>query len=305
LCGQTISIIGSGRVGSAVALLCAASSLGDVVLVNRDEKKAIGQMYDLTNAIPAHSDVSITAASDYSQIAGSDLVVITASSGIHKKHRTELLHDNVSLVRSIIPNITKYASDAKILVITNPVDVIAYVIQKEGAIPPKNVIGISSELDSKRFRYLLAQKIGTHQSMISGAIVMGEHDDTMVPVFSHAKFSGKRVSEFLNAQQKQQITEDVRNYWQLFRDYGWYSVFGISKITFDVIDSILKNKAHDISASVFLDGQYGIRDVCIGVPITVDGSGIRQIRQITLNDEELEMLQASAIRVRDNVAKVS
>jgi len=292
-------------VGSAVALLCAASSLGDVVLVNRDEKKAIGQMYDLTNAIPAHSDVSITAASDYSQIASSDLVVIAASSGIHKLHRAELLHDNVSLIRSILPNITKYASDAKILVITNPVDVITYVIQKEGAITPKNVIGVSSELDSKRFRYLLAQKLGTHQSLISGAIVMGEHDDTMVPIFSNAKFSGRHVSEFLNQQQKQEITVNVRNYWQLFRDYGWYSVFGISKITFDVMDSILKNKAHDILASVLLDGQYGINDVCIGVPITIDGSGIRQIRQITLNDEELEMLQESAIRVQDNVAKVN
>lgn len=291
--------------GSAVALLCAASSLGDVVLVNRDEKKAIGQMYDLTNAIPAHSDVSITAASDYSQIASSDLVVIAASSGIHKLHRAELLHDNVSLIRSILPNITKYASDAKILVITNPVDVITYVIQKEGAITPKNVIGVSSELDSKRFRYLLAQKLGTHQSLISGAIVMGEHDDTMVPIFSNAKFSGRHVSEFLNQQQKQEITVNVRNYWQLFRDYGWYSVFGISKITFDVMDSILKNKAHDILASVLLDGQYGINDVCIGVPITIDGSGIRQIRQITLNDEELEMLQESAIRVQDNVAKVN
>lgn len=291
--------------GSAVALLCTASSVGDIVLVNRDEKKAIGQMYDLTNAIPMPSDVSITAASDYSQIAGSDVVVITASSGIHKLHRTELLYDNVSMIRSILPNITKYASDAKILVITNPVDVITYVVQKEGAFSPNNVIGISSELDSKRFRYLLAQKLDTNQSMISGAIVMGEHDDTMVPIFSHAKFSGRPISEFLNAQQKHQITENVRNYWQLFRDYGWYSVFGISKITFDVIDSILKDKALDISASVFLDGQYDIHDVCIGVPITVDGSGIRQVRQIALNDEESEMLQESATQVQDNITKVS
>lgn len=288
-----------------MALLCTASSLGDIVLVNRDGKKATGQMYDLANAIPAYSDVSITAASDYSQIADSDLVVVAASSGIHKMHRAELLQENVSLVRSILPNITKYAPDAKILVITNPVDVITYVIQKEGGIPSKNVIGISSELDSKRFRYMLAQNLGTHQSMISGALVMGEHDDTMVPVFSHAKFSGESVSEFLSKQQKQQITEDVRNYWQLFRDYGWYSVFGVSKITFDVAGSIMKNKTIDISASVLVDGQYGIRDVCIGVPITVDGSGIRQIRQIALNDEESEMLLQSAAQVQDNVAKVS
>lgn len=296
-----ISIIGSGKVGSEIAFMCASSSLGDIVLVKRDEKQALGQALDMSNAIPPHSEMSISATSDCSKIAGSDVVVIAVSSGIHKQKRVDLMQNHVSIIRTISPYIAKYAPDAKILMITNPVDVLAYVIQKEGRLASKNVMGVSSGLDSGRFRYLLAKEFGANQSRISDAIVMGEHDDSMVPIFSRVKFDGKRVSGMLTDEQTQRITADVRNYWMWLRDLHWYSLFGIAKNAFDIIKSVVKNEAFDVPVSVLLDGQYGVSDVCMGVPITLDREGVRKIRQVKISDDELGLLCQSAARIRCNI----
>jgi len=128
-----ISIIGAGKVGSAVGFLCGSFSLDNIVLINRDEKKAVGEALDITNAIPASSSISITGTSDYSKIKDSKVVVITASSGIHLQSRSEIMYDQAKMIQKIASNIVKYAPDSKILMITNPVDVLTYVVQKEAS----------------------------------------------------------------------------------------------------------------------------------------------------------------------------
>jgi len=153
-----ISIIGSGKVGSAVGFLCGSFSLDDIVMINRNEKKAIGEALDITNTIPASSPISVTGTNDYSKIKDSRVVVIAASSGIHLQSRSEIMFDQAKMIQKIASNITKYAPYSKILIITNPVDVLTYVMQKEASFSPKSVIGVASSLDSSRFRYLLAQE---------------------------------------------------------------------------------------------------------------------------------------------------
>lgn len=299
-----ISIIGSGRVGSAVAFLCGSFGLDDVILVNRNEKKAIGEALDVSNAIPASSTISIKGTNDYSKIIGSEIVVITASSGIHLQSRSEIMFDQAIMVRKIAKNVAKFTPNAKILMVTNPVDVMTHIIQKESGFSSKNVIGVASSLDSSRFRYLLAQEFGTNQSQIADAIVMGEHDDSMVPIFSQAKFKGNAVSEILDEQKKSKITSEVRNYWKYMRDYKGHSVFGIAKNTFDIIKSIVKNETLNISASILLGGQYGVTDVCIGVPLTINKDGVTQIHQIKITENEKESLHKSANIVKNNTTRV-
>lgn len=299
-----ISIIGSGKVGSAVGFLCGSFSLDDVIMINRNEKKAIGEALDITNTIPTSSSIAITGTSDYSKIKDSKVVVITASSGVHLQSRSEIMLDQAKMVQKIATNITKYVPDSKILMITNPVDVLTYVIQQKTSFSPKNVIGVASSLDSSRFRYHLAQEFGTNQSKIQDAIVLGEHDDTMVPIFSQAKYNGKPVTDFLNAEQISKITLAVRNYWKYLRDYKGHSAFGIAKNTFDIIKSIVKDETLNVPASVLLDGQYGLSDVCVGVPLTINKNGVAKINQIEITQNERESLSKSADTVKSNIAKV-
>lgn len=299
-----ISIIGSGKVGCAIAFLCGSLALDDIILVNRSEKKAIGAALDISNTIPATSPISINGTSDYSKIRDSEIVVITASTGIHLQTRAELMYDHATMIREISQNIAKYAPEAKILMITNPVDVLTYVIQKDGNFPSKHVIGVASSLDSGRFRYLLSREFGTNQSRITDAIVLGEHDYTMVPIFSHAKFNGKPVDEILDEQKKSKITNEVRNYWKYFREYQTHSVFGIAKNTFDIIKCMVKNETLNVPASILLDGQYGISNVCIGVPLEINKNGVAKIHQIKITEHENISLHKSAEAVRNNMGKV-
>jgi malate dehydrogenase len=275
-----------------------------VILVNRNEKKAIGEALDVSNTIPATSTISVNGTSDYSQIKNSDVIVITASSRVHLQSRTEIMYDQAVMIREISQNIARYAPEAKILMITNPVDVLTYLIQREDGFPSRNIIGVASSLDSSRFRYLLSKEFGTNQSKITDALVLGEHDDSMVPIFSYAKFNGKPVQDILDEQKKSEITNEVRNYWKRLRDYKGHSVFGIAKNTFDIIKCIIKNETLDVPASTLLDGQFGLSDVCVGVPLTINKNGIAKINQIKITENENEFLQKSAHVVKNNITKV-
>jgi malate dehydrogenase len=275
-----------------------------MILVNRNEKKAIGEALDVSNTIPATSTISITGTSDYSQIKNSDVIVIAASSMVHLQSRTEIMYDQAVMIREISQNIARYAPEAKILLITNPVDVLTYVMQKERGFPSKNIIGVASNLDSSRFRYLLSKEFGTNQSKITNALVLGEHDDSMVPIFSYAKFNGKSVQDILDEQKRSEITNEVRNYWKRLRDYKGHSVFGIAKSTFDIIKCIIQNETLEVPASTLLDGQFGLSDVCIGVPLTINKNGISKIHQIKITENENESLQKSAHIVKNNITKV-
>lgn len=290
--------------GSTIAFLCGSFGLDDVMLVNRNEKKAIGEALDISNTIPAPSTMLIKGTNDYSKITNSKVIVIAASIGIHLQSRSELMLDQAIMIRKIAKDVAKFAPDAKILVVTNPVDVMTYIAQKEGDFSPKNILGIASSLDSSRFRYLLSQEFDTNQSKITDALVMGEHDDSMVPIFSCAKFNGKPIADLLDEQKKSKITSEVRNYWKYLRDYKGHSVFGIAKNTFDIIKSIVKNETLNIPASMLLGGQYGITDVCIGVPLTINSDGITQIHQIKIAENEKKSLHKSANIVKNNTTRV-
>ena len=296
-----ISIIGSGRVGASIAFLCISNSLDDVLLVNRTKSKAIGEALDISNAIPENSNVSIHGTDDFSKISGSDIVVITASTGIYLKNRTEMMDTQVKMIKEIANQIKKYCPLAIMLIVSNPLDVLTFVFQKETQLSRNKVIGIASSLDSSRFRYLLSEKFKIKQSQITNALVMGEHGDSMVPVFSRVKINEKNALEIINEVEKKVISTEIQNYWKSLRLFKSRSQFGIAKNTFDVLRSIIKNDELVISASIVLNGEYGEKDVSMGIPVKINKNGVKEIIEIKLNESESKLLKISAQTIRDYI----
>ncbi len=296
-----ISIIGSGKVGSAIAFLCISNSLDDVLLVNHTKDKAIGKALDISNAIPENSDVSIHGTDDFSKISGSDIVVITASTGIYLKSRTELMGAQVKMIKEIANQIKKYCPFAIVLIVSNPLDILTFVFQKETQLPRNKVIGIASSLDSSRFRYLLSEKFKIKQSQITDALVLGEHGDSMVPIFSRVKINEKNILEIIDEAEKQTISTEIRDYWKSLRIFGSRSQFGIAKNTFDVIRSIIKNDELILPASIVLNGEYGEKNVSMGIPVKINKYGVKEIIEIKLNKSEIGLLKISAQTIRDYI----
>lgn len=296
-----ISIIGSGRVGASIAFLCISNSLDDVLLVNRTKSKAIGEALDISNAIPENSNVSIHGTDDFSKISDSDIVVIAASTGIYLKNRTEMMDAQVRMIKEIANQIKKYCPLAIILVVSNPLDVLTFVFQKETQLSRNKVIGIASSLDSSRFRYLLSEKFKIKQSQITNALVMGEHGDSMVPIFSRVKINEKKALEIINEIERKVISTEIQNYWKSLRLFKSRSQFGIAKNTFDVIRSIIKNDELVTSASIVLNGEYGEKDVSMGIPVKINKNGVKEIIEIKLNESESKLLKISAQTIRDYI----
>jgi malate dehydrogenase len=295
-----ISIIGTGRVGSALGFLTASTSLDDIVLVDRNKNKAMGEALDIVNTIPQNSSISVTGTDDLECISGSKVIVVTVGAGKIVTDRFDLMPYTVPIIRDMSKKIEKYSGNAKVVVITNPVDVITYCILQETGLSPKNVIGMGSSLDSDRFRYLLSKVLHTDQSQIE-SIVLGEHGNSMVPIFSRVKFDGKSVG--LNDNQMASITNDVRNYWKPLTDLKVASVFGAAKHSYDIVRAMIKNEKLKVPASVMVQGEYGISDLCIGVPVSIDATGA-SIEKINLDKNELDSLKISADIVKNNIKKI-
>lgn len=298
-----ISIIGSGKVGSAIAFLCTTNSTDDVILVNRTKSKAIGESLDLANTIPEGSPFSIFGTNDFSKIKKSDIIVITASTAIYQKSRTEMMSDQITMINDIKNKIVNYSPNSIVLIVSNPVDILTYVFQKNYANKEK-VFGIASTLDSSRFRYLLSRELNLKQSEISNSLVLGEHGDSMVPIFSIAKAKGVPVLEILTSDQITRIESELRGYWKKLREYKSRSVFGIAKNSFDIITMVKSNQRKQIPVSTFVDGEYGVNDTCMGIPAIIGQNGVEKIIEIELSKNELSSLQNSAKIIKDYFKKL-
>jgi len=279
-------------------------ALDDVLLVNRSENKAIGESLDISNAIPSDSKFSIQGTSDYSKIAGSDIVVIAASTGVYTKSRYENTMAQTTTVRGIANEIMRYCPHAIVLLISNPLDVLTYVFQKETLLSRFKVIGIASSLDSSRFRYLVSEKFSIPQSSVSNALVLGEHGDSMVPIFSRVSVNGCQLSSMLDTDGKITMTENIRNYWKRLREYKSRSQFGIAKQTYDVVEAIINLKEIAIPASIVLEGEYGEDNVAMGVPVKINRNGVSEIQILDLDESEYLLLRESSQRIRDQLRSV-
>lgn len=214
-----------------------------------------------------------------------------------------MLSEQVTMIKDIIKNVQKFSPDSKILMVSNPIDVLSYIFLKETGITRNHVIGIASSLDSSRFRYLLSKELNVKTSDIKNALVLGEHGDSMVPIFSVAKCNNKPVLDLLNKAQIKKITKDLRDYWKVLRNFKGPSIYGIAKNTVDVIGAVIKNKTLSVPASVMLEGEYNLHNVCLGAPLQINKKGIDKIQEIKLAKEELDSLCHSAEIIKNYLTK--
>ena len=299
-----ISIIGSGRVGASIAFLCVANALDDVLLLNRTKDKALGESMDIANSIPPTSKFSIRGTDDYSDLSYSDIIVIAASRDNYTKNRTENIKSQVDMIKEIAEKVKQYCPSAIILVISNPPDVLTYFFQKESGLSRFKVIGIASSLDSSRFRYFISENLSVPQSSISNALVLGEHGDSMVPIFSNASVNGIALNSLIDDTIKESMIKNIRSYWKQLRNYKSRSQFGIAKNTYDVIYAIISRKELSIPASIVLEGEYGEHDVSMGIPVKINQNGVFEIQKIGLDKSEKSMLKESSKKIRDDINSV-
>ena len=299
-----IAIIGSGMVGSSIAFLCAANSLSNIMLLNRTKSKAKGEALDISNAIPRNSDFTINGTDDYSEIKNAEIIVIAASTGTYQKSRNDMVDSQVRMIKSISKKIKKFDTTPIILIVSNPVDVLTYYFQKEVRYPKEKVIGIASSLDASRFGRIISNQINVKYSHIEDVHVLGEHGDSMVPIFSKVKVDGRKLTELIDVKQEEEIRNQVRNYWKSLRKFKIRSQFGIAKNVYNVLEAIVKRRQLNAEASILLDGEYGYEDICMGVPVTISSRGIEKIKSIKLNESEIQFLEQSAKNIRKNIQSV-
>ncbi|MEW6696579.1 MAG: malate dehydrogenase [Bacillota bacterium] len=302
-----ITIVGSGNVGATCAHWAAAKELGDIVLIDVAEGIPQGKALDLMEAAPVEGyDSIIIGTNDYADTADSDVVVITA--GMARKpgmSRDDLLNINAGIVRSVTEQIVKYSPNAYILVVTNPVDVSAFIALKASGLAPNRVFGLSGVLDSARFRTFIARELNVSFEDVT-SFVLGGHGDDMVPMVRYTYAGGIPVEKLIPAERLEAMVERARkggaeivNYLKTGSAY-----YAPSASVMQMAECILKDKKRILPVSAYLQGEYGESDVFAGVPAIIGGNGVEKIIELDLNDEEMAAFKKSVNSVRYNIAKL-
>ena len=294
-----VSIIGAGNVGASCAEYIAISKIAnEVILLDIKEGLSEGKALDLTqtSSTLGFDTVIKGVTNDYKSTEESDVVVIT--SGIPRKPgmtREELIGINAGIVNSVTENILKFSPNTIIVVVSNPMDTMTYLALKANKLEKNKVIGMGGALDSSRFKTYLSQALNKPQSDIHAMVIGGHGDTTMIPLIRLASYNGIPVTNLLSTEKQKEIISSTMvggaTLTKLLGTSAWYAP-GAS-VSY-LVDSILNNKKKIIPCSVYLDGQYGLKDICIGVPCIIGKKGIEEIIDLNLNSSEKDKLQESA-----------
>ena len=305
-----VTIVGAGNVGASCADVISYRGIAsEVVLLDIKEGFAEGKAMDIMQcASNTGFNTQLSGVTnDYTKTANSDVVVIT--SGIPRKPgmtREELIGINAGIVKSVSENILANSPNAIIVVVSNPMDTMTYLALKATGLPKNRIIGMGGALDSSRFRYYLSKALNKPQGDISAMVIGGHGDTTMIPLTRLASYNGIPVSEFLSQEELDKVAADTMvggaTLTGLLGTSAWYAP-GASVAY--LVDSILNNQKKMIACSVFLEGEYGESDICIGVPCIIGRNGIEEIVSISLNDDEKAKFAKSATAVRSMNAELN
>lgn len=302
-----VSIIGAGMTGSTTAHWLAERELADIVLVDIVEGMPQGKALDLQEALPViGKDVSVVGSNDYEATAGSDIVVITA--GLPRKpgmSRDDLLIANAGIVRKATEESIKNSPDAIFVILTNPLDVMAYLAMKVAGVPAKRVVGQAGILDSARMRAFVAMELGVSVENVH-CYVLGGHGDDMVPLTHYSNVAGIPLDEMLPADRLEAIVQRTRKGGgEIVSLLKTGSAFYAPSIAItQMVDAILKDKQLIVPAAAYLNGEYGLSDIFFGVPVQLGSNGVEKIIEYKLSDSEAAALQTSAQGVAQNIAKL-
>ena len=299
-----IALIGAGNIGGTLAYLACVKELGDVVLFDVVEGVPQGKALDISHAVPVLcSSVNVSGTNDYKDIAGADVVIVTA--GIPRKpgmSRDDLLNTNAAIMKSVAEGIKKYAADAFVIIVSNPLDAMVTLCQRDTGFKSEKVVGMAGVLDSARYRAFLAEAIGVTPSAIQ-ALVLGGHGDDMVPIRSATTVNGLPITHFLSSEKLDAIEKRVRGAGGevvalLKTGSAFYSP---ATAAIKMAESYLKDQKKLLPCAVKLNGQYGYRDLYIGVPVVIGKEGVEKIIEMELTSDERKALEVSAGRVKELV----
>ena len=298
-----VTVVGAGAVGASCAEYIAIKNFADeIVLIDIKEGFAEGKAMDLMQCASLNGfDSQITGTTnDYSKTAGSDVAVIT--SGIPRKPgmtREELIGINAGIVKMVSENLIKYSPEVIIIVVSNPMDTMAYLAHKATGLPRNRVIGMGGALDSARFKFRLAEALGCPASDVDGMVVGGHSDTGMVPLIGKAARNSVKVSEFLSEERMQQVVEDTKvggaTLTKLLGTSAWYAP---GAAVSEMVKAIALDSKKMFPCSALLEGEYGLNDLSIGVPCIIGKNGIEKIVEVSLSETEMEKLHTSAVGVK-------
>ena len=296
------TVIGAGNVGATAAQRLAEKELCDVVLIDIIEGVPQGKALDLTEAAPVEKhDAHLTGANDYDASADSDIVIITA--GIPRKpgmSRDDLISTNAGIVKAVTQQVAALSPNAILIIVSNPLDAMCHVAHEVSGFPKERVLGMAGVLDSARFRAFISMELNVSVEN-THAFVLGGHGDTMVPLPRYSTVAGIPITELLSQDRIDALVDRTRN--------GGAEIVGLLKTgsayyapasaAVEMAESIIKDKKKILPCAVYLQGEYGLNDLFIGVPVKLGASGVEEIIEITLSGDEKKALQKSAAAVQE------
>ncbi len=298
-----ITVVGAGAVGASCAEYIAMKNFAsEVVLLDIKEGYAEGKAMDLMQTASLNNfDTKISGSTnDYSKTASSDVVVIT--SGIPRKPgmtREELIGINAGIVKTVSENLLQHSPNAVVIVVSNPMDTMTYLVHKTTGLPKNRIIGMGGALDSARFKYRIAEALDAPISDVDGMVLGGHSDTGMVPLIDHATRNSVKISEFLSAERMDEIVAETKvggaTLTKLLGTSAWYAP---GAAVSSLVQAIACDQKKIFPCSALLNGEYGLDDLCIGVPVVLGKNGIESIVEIVLSDAEKAKMQESAIGVK-------
>lgn len=304
---KKITIIGAGNVGSACAHWLAARELGDVVLLDVVDGLAPGKALDIYEASPIDGcDITILGTSSYVDTAGSDIIIITA--GLARKpgmSRADLLEKNCSIISFVTQQVAKHSPAAFLLVVTNPLDAITYVVKHVSGFPKNRVIGMAGMLDAARMRSFIALELKVSVEDVS-ALVLGGHGESMVPLPRYSTVSGIPLTALMSPEKIDAIIARTRNGGAEIVSFlkSGSAFYAPAAAVGKMVEAILKDKKRILPVSALLEGEYGLADCYVGVPVKLGGQGVEEIIELELQPEELKALKRSYVGVRSLIEKL-
>ena len=297
-----VTVVGAGNVGATTAQRIFDKGYSDVVLVDIVDGLPQGKALDMLESGPIlGTDATIVGTNGYEETAGSDVVVVT--SGIARKpgmSRDDLLLTNMKIVTSVVEQTAKFSPDSVHLIVTNPLDAMAQQALKVTGFPSNKVVGMAGILDSARYRTFLAEELGVSVNSVS-AYVLGGHGDTMVPVVESTNVAGTPVSKLIDPKRLEEIVQRARDGGAEIVNYlkTGSAFYAPSASIVQMVEAILFDKKEILPCTAYLQGQYGINDLYVGVPVKLGASGVEEVVELNLNNDELIALKKSADAVQE------
>jgi malate dehydrogenase len=303
-----VTIVGSGFVGQTTAMRVVEKGLAEVVLIDIVEGLPQGLALDIRESSPVEGfEPNVTGTNDYADTARSDVVVITA--GFPRQpgmSRMDLLGKNAAVVRDVVENVVPGSPDAVIVVVTNPLDEMTFLTSEVSGFPKRRVVGMAGVLDSARLRYFIAEELGVSSSAVE-AMTLGSHGESMVPLPRHATVAGKPLAELVDETTLEQLYRRTRDAGAeivalLKKGSAYYAP---SAAIARMVQAIARGDRDVLPACAWCEGQYGIRDVYVGVPVRLSASGVEEIVELDLNEDEVVGLRAAAEGIRAKCADLA